>query len=690
MSYRLLGLVLVVGILSLLFWSKPQILERVALRIEDTKFHVRSLLGADPQPSEKVVVVAIDEKSVNELGRWPWSRKVIARLINNLSEARVVAVDIVFSEKEDPQNDEALARSVAGHGRVILGYFFRLSSTQSEDPEALRLLEDSEFLRFKLNSEVVGLLEPPYVELNIPEISRGAIALGYLNSEPDPDGIYRKYTLAYIFRGGVYLPLALQALRFYEGKDFYMELSEEGIEKLVYKGKEVPIYDGRFHKINFYAEDKLKLVSAVDVIEGRVEKEFFKGKAVFVGATEIGIYDVRPTPMNPATPGVFLHAFTFSNFISSHFIKSHPLLDLFSLVLLTGVPVVAQRLKNFRGRFVGYLPVLLLYPVISFALFSYAGVELNLFYPMSGFLLSLLTQEGISILVAEKDVRELRRAFSSYVSPQLLQIITRNPDRLKLGGEKRRVTVLFSDIRGFTSLSEKLDPESLVNLLNTFLTPMTEVILKNGGMLDKYIGDAIMALFNAPVSVERHAEKACSSALEMVKQLEDLNPEFEKNYGVKLSIGVGINTGEAVVGNMGSKQRFDYTAIGDTVNLASRLEGLTKLYGVSIILSEFTKEEVGETFLTRKLGVVRVKGKEKAVAIYELLEDTEENRRMAEAFERALDEYMRGNFETAMLLFEEVGIRFGDRASGVFVRRCKELIERPPERWTGIYVAREK
>ncbi len=690
MSYRLLGLILVAGLISLLLWTRPPFLERVALRVEDTKFHVRTLLGADPEPSGKVVVVAIDEKSVNELGRWPWSRKVIARLIDDLSEARVVAVDIVFSERESPESDEVLARSIERHGRVILGFFFRPSATQKEDPEALSLLMESEFLRFKLKSDTVGLLEPPYAELNIPEISRGALAFGYLNAEPDPDGIYRKYPLAYIFRGGVYLPLALQALRFYEGRDFYMELSEKGIDKFLYREREIPVYEGRFHRINFYPEDRLKVVPAVDVIEGRVSREFFEGKVVFIGATEIGIYDVRPTPIDPITPGVFLHAFTFSNFVSNHFIRSYLALDLMSLLLLSGLPLVAQRFRSLTGRFILYLPSAVLYPLISFLLFSYARLDLNLFYPLSGFILSLIVQEGISIFVAEKDVRELKRAFSSYVSPQLLQIIIKNPESLKLGGEKRRITVLFSDIRGFTSLSEKLDPEKLVNLLNTFLTPMTEIILRNGGMLDKYIGDAIMALFNAPVNVEGHAERACSSALEMVRRLEELNPKFEKEYGVRLSIGIGINTGEAVVGNMGSKQRFDYTAIGDTVNLASRLEGLTKLYGVNIILSEFTKREVGDEFLTRKLDVVRVKGKERAVAIYELLENTGENREMARSFERALEEYMRGSFETAALLFEEISIRFGDRASGVFVKRCRELLQNPPEDWTGIYVAREK
>ncbi|WP_457601371.1 CHASE2 domain-containing protein [Hydrogenivirga sp.] len=678
------------GILTLLYILRPAPLERVALKIEDTKFHVRELLGQTPELSDRVLVVAIDEKSVNELGRWPWSRKVIAELVRKLASAKVVALDIVFSEPESEESDRELARSISEAGNVILGFFFRLSSTQKEDPYAISLMQDSEFLRYKLTSDRVGLLDIPHVELSLPIFISGALGVGYLNAEPDVDAIYRKYTLAHIFKGSVYLPLALQALRFYEGKDIYMELSDDGIEKLLFRGREVPVYEGRFHRINFYNPEKLKVIPAVDLLRGRVPEEEVRGKAVFVGATEIGIYDVRPTPIDPVTPGVFLHAFTFSNFESSHFILSSSYADTFALILLVAVPSFVVRMRRFTRRLMIYLTPLLLFPATSYLLFSYLSYDLNLFYPFTAFVLSLITQEGLKILTAEKNIRELRKAFSSYVSPQLLEIIMRNPDRLRLGGEKREITVLFSDIRGFTSLSEKLKPEELVNLLNEFLTPMTDIILSEGGTLDKYIGDAIMAIFNAPVDVENHADRACHAALEMIRTLDGINHIFKRDFGVTLDIGVGINTGEAVVGNMGSKQRFDYTAIGDTVNLASRLEGLNKLYGTRIIISENTKSRLKGEFLTRTLDIVVVKGKREPVKIYELMENREDNRERAQRFERALEEYVAGNFETAMLLFEEISIRFGDKPSSVFMKRCKEMMENPPKEWRGVYVAREK
>ena len=690
MVYRIIALFLVGGFFVLLYLNRVSIVEHFAFRVEDTKFPVRQLLGLTPKPSERIVVIAIDEKSVNKLGRWPWSRKVIASLIDKLSYAKVVALDIVFSEPEDPESDRMLAESIARHGSVILGFFFRPESTERENPESLYLMQDSEFLRFKLKSERVGLLELSHVELSLPMFMENSLAVGFLNAEPDHDAIYRKYSLAHMFKGSIYLPLALQMIRFYDGKDVEMVLSGRGIDEFVFRGKKIPIYDGRKHRINFYREEDITVLPAVDVIEGAIPPEFFKDKAVVVGATEIGIYDVRPTPVNPIMPGVYLHAMTFSNFDKFHFIRYSKALDTAVIVIVSVLVFLIALRKKFSKRLLLYFILLLIYPSVSYGSFSVFSFDLNLFYPVSAILVSVVAQEGIIVLFAEKNIRELRRAFSSYVSPQLLEIISKNPDRLNLGGEKRVITVLFSDIRGFTTLSEGLKPEDLVNLLNEFLTPMTQIILKNGGMLDKYIGDAIMAVFNAPVDIDRHADRACRSALEMVRALDGINTIFKDTYNVKLDIGIGINTGEAVVGNMGSEQRFDYTAIGDTVNLASRLEGLNKLYHTRIIISENTKKDLTEEFLTRTLDVVVVKGKKEPVRIYELMEDTEENRLKAKEFNEAIEEYFRGNFESAMVMFEELSIRFGDKTSAVFLKRCSELMANPPDDWRGVYVAKEK
>jgi adenylate cyclase len=284
--------------------------------------------------------------------------------------------------------------------------------------------------------------------------------------------------------------------------------------------------------------------------------------------------------------------------------------------------------------------------------------------------------------------RMVKNAFSKYLSDKLVDIIVKNPEKLRLGGEKREISVLFSDIRGFTSISEKLSPEEIANLLHEYLTPMSEVILQNDGLLDKYIGDAIMALFGTPVWMETHAIKACEAALSMMKKLDELNKNWEKTKGLKLKIGIGINTGECIVGNMGSDILFDYTAIGDTVNLASRLEGTTKFYGVGIVVSEFTVSKTDGRFFFRELDLVKVKGKEKPVKIYELIgwEATEKMKTLTSQFYRALNFYRDGKWDSAIEGFKKcLEISPDDKPSKLYIERCLKLKEMKIEEWEGIY-----
>ncbi|MDW8237234.1 MAG: adenylate/guanylate cyclase domain-containing protein, partial [Aquificaceae bacterium] len=323
-------------------------------------------------------------------------------------------------------------------------------------------------------------------------------------------------------------------------------------------------------------------------------------------------------------------------------------------------------------------------------LFAYFNFYLPVFYSILTFLFSYVASEGLMFSLSELQAGKVKKAFSSYLSPELLELVIKNPDSLKLGGQKRYVTVLFSDLRGFTSMSEKLEPEALVNILNKYLEPMTLIVLEEKGMLDKYIGDAIMAIFNAPVDLSDHPARACKSALRMLEKLQELNVGFRESFGIELSIGVGINTGYAVVGNMGSSVRFDYTAIGDTVNTASRLEGLNKFYKTSVIISESTARELGDGFVIRMLDRVAVKGKAQATTIYELMLPTEANRQIKQLYEDALELYFKGQFQEAADLFSIIYQRFGDGPSSVLMERSEKLALNPPEQWEGVYVAKEK
>ncbi|RME29005.1 MAG: adenylate/guanylate cyclase domain-containing protein, partial [Deltaproteobacteria bacterium] len=291
----------------------------------------------------------------------------------------------------------------------------------------------------------------------------------------------------------------------------------------------------------------------------------------------------------------------------------------------------------------------------------------------------------------EREKTRIRHAFQFYLSNEVIEEILRDTKMLKLGGERRVLTVMFSDIRGFTSLSEKLDPAALTELLNEYLTPMTEIVLQQRGTLDKYIGDALMAFFGAPIAFEHHAHAACSSALQMMERLKELNAQWKQRGLPELAIGIGINTGEVSVGNMGSARRFDYTVIGDNVNLASRLEGLNKTYGTSIIISQFTREAIGGHFTCRKLDSVRVKGKMQPVDIYELVRAgpmDEERDGWIVLFERGLELYRNAEFEKALEIFERLE---QDAAAGLFAGRCRQLLESPPPQgWDGVFTATTK
>lgn len=660
-------------------------MEAIRLRVEDGLYLFQHLLGREHKTHPDLVVVAVDEKSVNQLGRWPWSRETMAKLVERLSGAKLVLFDMVFSEPAP--GDELLATALYDAGNVIMGFFFRRDATQTATLQERDVLRDSELLRVKKLEDRMGIKEFPHVELSVRPIATSVLAQAPFNSEPDPDGLYRRYPVAYLFHGSLFPSMALQAYRFLENRDLELVVSSSKIEEARLGDLKLPLSGGSYFILNFPSLQKVRVVPAVDVIKGSVE---LKDKVVFVGATEIGIYDIRPTPLDPATPGVYLHYTALSNLLNKDMIRDLSLTAYLTVPLFALLPFTLAVLKRLRHRAFIYALFLSSFLLLSFLLFSYFRLYLPFFYPLLSLSFSYLGLEGYLYYTSERRVGELKRAFSSYVSPQLLEIILKDPERLRLGGEKREITVLFSDLRGFTTLSEGLDPEKLVSLLNEYLEPMTLIVLEEGGMLDKYIGDAIMAVFNAPVDLEDHRDRACRTALKMLQKLKELNTGFRERFGLELNIGVGINTGYAVVGNMGSRVRFDYTAIGDTVNLASRLEGLNKLYGTNIIVSSLTAEGLKGDFLLRALDRVAVKGKKQAVLLYELMEENQRNKTVKDFYEKALRSYFTGDFEEAMIKFEELVLEFNDGPSKTMLDRCRKLALEPPERWEGVYVAKEK
>jgi len=685
-NYRLLSFIFISVLAIAGYYNQPAGIEKFSLGLEDLKFNARSALGLAPKPNENIVIIEVDEPSVNIVGRWPWNRDVMASLFEKLYEARIVGLDIVFSETSDEEHDKLLADSIYDTGNIILGYFFRDIATQETTDEDIDYLQDCAYQRFDLLSETIGVKEFPYAEVNIPVIAESGLTCAYFSTEPDTDGLYRRYPLTYIHKGYILPPIAVQMLRYYKNKEVELKLDEHGVKS--FEIDDLIIKDRTYVRLNYY--DEVNYVSAYKVINGEIPPEFFKDKMVIVGVTEVGVYDMRPTPVNSITPGVSLHYVALSNLLQDELLRTSKTADYVSIFLTLFVVLAISFIRKQGQRIILYMLAISVSGATSYCMFFFGNFWQHEFYTLAPSILFVASLESFAFFTVERKAKEVKKAFGSYVSPALVEKIQQNPDALKLGGEERCISVLFSDIRGFTSLSESLSAPELVSMLNKIHDPMTKVVLNNNGMLDKYIGDAMMVLFNTPLDLDDHADMSVLSALQLIRTLHEINIRFTEAGLPNIDVGVGVNSGNAVCGNMGSDVRFEYTAIGDSVNLASRLEGLCKAYKTRIVISEYTKDMCKMDFLMRKLDNVRVKGKNKPVAIFEVMEDTEERRHVKEEFDKAMELYFGTKFEEALALFQKL-VEEGDPTSEVFVERCQIYIETPPPQdWDGAFTMTSK
>lgn len=677
-------------IVCVFYFLRIDFLTSIDLKLKDTRFKFRG----HEEPDRRVLIVAIDSKSIDRLGRWPWDRKITSKLIENLKKAKVIALDIVFSEPSNSYSDKMLSDAI-NKSNVIVGYYFRDEETIVH-PESYINLKQSRIKIVKAFEDVKTLpvREFLYAELNIPSIKAQA---GFFNIFPDEDGVYRKMNLLAIYNGELYPHLAVLAVSRFKDASLIVETAQYGIKSIKIRDEIIPVDEFGSLTLNYYGKaGSFKTISAVDVIDGKVEIP--EDTIVFVGVTEMAVADIRNTPVDPVMPGVEISATLVSNILKKQYLIYNSwvtLLDILFIILpvslLTLVFTKTPRTVLSLSIFIVF--VFLTY-FFNFLIFKKYFFNLSLIYPFISLSLCYVLSEAYRNLIIEKKSKFLKKAFSSYVSSELVNIIMKDPEALKLGGEKRVITVLFSDIRGFTTISEHLEPEKLVMLLNNYFDPMTKIVLKHRGMLDKYIGDAIMAVYNAPVNVFEHAKEALLTALDMIKELKILNEKFIKMGFPEIDIGIGINTGEAITGNMGTEMRFDYTAIGDTVNLASRLEGLNKFYGTKIIISETTfntARQQGIKILTRELDLIRVKGKKEPVKIYEVVGENSSFELAIKDFEKALNLYRNCNFKEALEIFGYLRERFNDKVSLIYEERCKYYLSNPPpSEWDRVYTAKEK
>jgi adenylate cyclase len=719
---RLVCLALLIGFAALRIADFAPI-EELRVRVFD------SFQRIDPRvkTARPVTIVDIDEKSLAKLGQWPWPRTRIADLVTNLTKLGAVAIafDVIFSEPdrlnpetaadtfrnldEDaktklralPSNDQLLADAMR-RSRVVLG--------ESGLPEAIAELDKT--------IPVTGVAtlggDPQRFMFNFPGLLRNTHVLesaagghGLLTINPERDGIIRRVPMIMLAQGQTMPSLSFEMLRLATGTDTIIVRSDvAGIKSVAVKGFEVPTDRKGQLWVHFAPYDPTLYVSADDVLGGRVAPEMIARKLVLIGTSAVGLNDIKTTPVSAAMPGVEIHAQVLEAALTKSLLAQPPygpLLE-FGAAFLFGILVIifAPQFGPVTLVVVGAMFATVLVGT-SWYFYAQHRLLVDFTYPLMSTTAIYLTLIFASFVREQAQRRQIRSAFSQYLSPALVEQLAQSPERLVLGGEERELTIMFSDVRGFTTISEsfKSDPQGLTALMNRFLTPLTNAILARKGYIDKYMGDAIMAFWNAPLDDKEHQLNACNAALDMLERIEVLNAQREveaKEGGYAffpINVGVGLNTGACTVGNMGSDVKFNYSVLGDSVNLASRLEGQSKEYGFPIIVGSKTALAVKDEFAILELDFIMVKGKKEPEVIYAIAgrEDTAHSARFQRLRNLTIEMlacYRNRDWYGALEAIER-GRKTDDAHAlehlyDLYEARLRSYLENPPpEDWNGAY-----
>jgi len=698
--------------------------------LEYMAYDTRLEISMPRKRDDRIVLIEIDEKSLSEIGRWPWNRSVMARLVDKLFDTYhidILGIDVVFPEPDDSSGlkklqmlaegplkdstaflsilkklektldyDSLFAQSLKNR-RVVLGYSFGENSTAGKLPKPFISKKELPINSYKATGFAA----------NLPAFQDNALTAGHFTITPDADGIVRRIPMLYNYNGQFYnsfsLAIAWAALG---SPEIQLGLITNGnasysLEFLQLGNRQVPVNEYIQTLIPYRGRSgHYPYISASDVLSGRItDKELLKNKIVLLGTSAQGLSDSRATPIQENFPGIEIHANLISGILDEKIMSVHDTIIGFEIILLIII----------GGLMIIVLP--LLAPLIAtFATLCIFGSiflvnlliwnQLELVLPLATIFLLIWTlflfNMSYGYIVESSNKRNLKKLFGHYVPPELVKEMNKNlGKKFSMEGESRTLTVLFSDVRGFTTLSEKLKPKELAQLMNEYLTPMTRIIHQHRGTIDKYMGDAIMAFWGAPLEEPQHARYALNAAMAMLERLEQMQTEMQAKGLRTFKIGVGLNTGQMNVGNMGSKFRIAYTVLGDAVNLGSRLEGLTKQYGVEIIVSETTKCAVPE-YIYRQLDSVKVKGKKEAVNIYEpigKIDAVDENvKQELNAYEQALRYYHQQEWTAAKPAFAKLCTQAPECfLYKLYAERVEKFLENPPaENWDGVYIHNTK
>jgi adenylate cyclase len=620
----------------------------------DRMFHDLFYFGGKPQPD--IVIVAIDDSSLQNVGKWPWDRPTMAKLVGALAPAKIVGLNVNFPNPGDTAADAGLAAAIQQNGKTVL-------------PIDVSYLADG---------KTVSSTTAP-----IPLIAAAAVSLAHTSVTPDVDGVVRR------------LPLTITAV---DGNTDHA-FGEIVARRAGARPPTLPLDAGGKILVPFVGgPGKFRMVSAADVLSGAVPSESFRDQIVLVGGTAATFRDQYRVPTSGAAlmSGIEIQATFVNAMLTGKFLSELPAgytaLICLLLALAIGFAIPLLRVRIGLIAAVGLVAAYFIATVIA----ALAGLFLPFTLPLLAIALAYGGVNVYRFVMVNRERQELRSAFEKYVAPSVINSVMAHPENLMLGGERRRMTVLFSDLRGFTSLSERLDPSQVVTILNGYLNEMTDIVFDEHGVLDKYMGDAVMAFWGAPIDDQHHAERAIRTAIRMRDRLVELNRAAYFGPNIGLRMGVGISTGDLIVGNMGSHRHFDYTVIGDTVNTGSRIESLTKHYGVEILATEEVVKGLPKDYVVRQLDKVMVKGKQEPVRLYEIVgfgqHMTPEVHDKLERFARALALYEADDFHGASYAFADIlALYANDEPSRLFWERSNKFMENPPPPdWKGVWVMQGK
>ncbi len=669
-----------------------------------------NLLATPGRATDKIRLILLDQNSLdwgkneNSLG-WPWPREVYNILLDfsRRQGAKSVFFDVLFTEPSNfgASDDQSFAEAIK-KGPPFIGSVF-LSDAAGVMEKWPASVPEPKFridgLGPWLEKTGAGVGRSIKGVFPIPEVAANSAVLADTRLNPDPDNVYRRIRLFSVFDGRILPSPALGAF-LAAAADTPLRIAPGALTVGEHR---IPIDEGGHALLNFRgASGTHRAYSAAAVIQSELRirdggqpviqgKDLFKDCTVLFGFSAPGLFDLRPTPVSGIYPGVEIYATALDNLLSDDFMRpvsSAPLLALtLLLTLFTGIGTA--RVSGIVKSLLVYGFFLLLPALLAAAAYR-AGFWLPLVVQEVGIAITLLCAGLIYYTTEGRQKLFIKNAFKQYLSPEVIEELIQHPERLKLGGERRLLSIFFSDLEGFTGISEGLEPEELTALLNDYLSAMTDIIHAEGGTVDKYEGDAIIAFWNAPLQQADHAERCVRAALRCQEKLASMRPAFRERIGKDLRMRIGINSGPAVVGNMGSHTRFDYTMLGDAVNLASRLEGINKEFGTYTVISEATRELIAGAYPVRELSRVSVVGRREPVTIHEPMLPAEHASRKEDLgiFAEGLKEYYRGRFDKAESIFTGLGDR--DPAARAYAGKCRSLIKAPPDVWNGVWVVTSK